>query len=96
MITAFCVALRPHAEFCITDSAHSSCSQVGYGELFDFLFEFGKPFAQLDILSFGTFSAGRQVCIVAPPVQTDLLGLIDRANQQTNLQRSSSTFANDT
>src|SRR5215213_721367 len=60
---------------------------TGRGKPADFEFEVGKPFAQFKVLSFSALGTCRQVCVVAPPVQTDLLGFIDRANEQTDLQR---------
>src|SRR5215213_2464175 len=52
-------------------------SDVGNREVADLLFELVKSQAQLDIFRFGAFGTGRQIGVVAPPVQTDLLGLID-------------------
>src|SRR6185503_11360256 len=61
-------------------------SDIRGGEFSDLLFKLGQPFAQFNVFRFGALGACRQVGVVAPPVQTDLLGFIDRANQQTNLQ----------
>src|SRR5205085_9003656 len=57
------------------------------GQLSDLAFEFGEALAQLHVLGFGAFGARRQVRVVAPPVQPDLLGLINRADEQSDLQR---------
>src|SRR5215510_12058136 len=62
-------------------------SQTCGCELSDFLFQLRKPLTQLEVFGFRTFRAGRQVCVVTPPVQTNLLGFIDRANKQADLQR---------
>src|ERR1043165_3289757 len=67
----------------------TSSSQTCGCELSNFLFQLRKPFTQLNVLGFRTFGPGRQVCVVSPPVQTDLLCFIDRANEQTDLQRRS-------
>src|SRR6185369_759437 len=61
-------------------------SDIRGGEFSNLLFKLGQPFAQFNVFRFGALGACRQIGVVAPPVQTDLLGLIDRANQQTNLQ----------
>ena len=53
----------------------------------DLSFQFRKPLAQLHVLGLGSLGSRRQVSIVAPPVQPYLLGLINRADEQTNLQR---------
>src|SRR5690242_14543577 len=52
-------------------------SQTRSCELSDFLFQLRKPFPQLQVFGFRTFGAGRQICVVTPPVQTDLLCFID-------------------
>src|SRR5205085_5008660 len=57
------------------------------GQLSDLAFEFGEALAQLYVLGFGALGARRQVRVVAPPVQPDLLGLINRADEQSDLQR---------
>src|SRR5205085_10467535 len=57
------------------------------GQLSDLAFEFGETLAQLHVLGFGAFGPRRQVRVVAPPIQPDLLVLINRADEQTNLQR---------
>ena len=53
----------------------------------DLSFQFRKPLAQLHVLGLGSLGSCCQVRIVAPPVQPYLLGLINRADEQTNLQR---------
>src|SRR5689334_21857938 len=63
-----------------------SCNYLGCCEYSDLSFKSRETFAQLEILGFSTLGACRQVGVVTPPVQTDLLGFIDRANKQTNLQ----------
>src|SRR5215212_4596826 len=62
-------------------SLTDSCGCSGCCDFSDLEFEFRKTFTQLQVLGFGTLGACRQICIVAPPVQSNLLCLIDRANE---------------
>src|ERR1041384_1903202 len=63
--------------------ARCGCSR----QLSDLALKFGEAFAQLHVLGFGALGARRQIRVVAPPVQPDLLGFINRADEQPNLQR---------
>src|SRR5205085_10393698 len=60
----------------------------GSGGQFSYLaLERRDALAQFDVLGLGGGGARRQVRVVAPPVQADLLGLVNRAYEQTYLQR---------
>src|SRR5215208_5162544 len=54
-----------------------SCGGFSRCEFSNLQFELRKPFTQLQVLGFDTLGACRQVCVVAPPVQSNLLCLID-------------------
>src|SRR2546423_7227676 len=59
----------------------------GRAQLSNLAFEYGDALAQLLGLGLGCRRARRQVRVVAPPVQTDLLGLINRTDEQAYLKR---------
>src|SRR2546423_1113628 len=60
----------------------------GRGGQFSYLaLERRDALAQFDVLGLGGGGARRQVRVVAPPVQADLLGLVNRADEQTDLER---------
>src|SRR5919107_3286757 len=56
-------------------------------ELPDLALEGGDALAQLGVLGLGDGRARRQVRVVAPPVEADLLGLVDGADEEADLQR---------